>query len=110
MYRVIIDEFHENRRKICKLHQAIFFVFYSIFQLNFTILLILRCLFLLGTIHCLQFTTSFLGALSNMPAVKVFSLYASVAVFVNFLLQVSCFVALMSYDVRRQQVTAFLYG
>ena len=48
--------------------------------------------------------TSFLGALSNMPAVKVFSLYASVAVFVNFLLQVSCFVALMSYDVRRQQV------
>ena len=43
-----------------------------------------------------------------MPAVKVFSLYASVAVFVNFLLQVTCFVALMSLDVRRQQVISNL--
>ncbi|CAB4020925.1 Niemann-Pick C1 [Paramuricea clavata] len=47
------------------------------------------------------------GALSSMPAVKVFSLYASVAVFVNFLLQVTCFVALMSLDVRRQQGERF---
>ena len=53
---------------------------------------------------CVKIYPCFLGALSNMPAVKVFSLYASVAVFVNFLLQVTCFVALMSLDVRRQQV------
>lgn len=35
-------------------------------------------------------TTAFLlGAISSMPAVRTFSLYAGVAVFFNFLLQVS---------------------
>lgn len=35
-------------------------------------------------------TTAFLlGAISSMPAVRTFSLYAGVAVFFNFMLQVS---------------------
>ena len=37
-----------------------------------------------------------------MPAVRVFSLYAAVAVFVDFLLQITCFVALLSLDAKRQ--------
>lgn len=43
------------------------------------------------------------GAMSTMPAVKVFSLYAAVAVLIDFLLQITCFVALMSLDAKRQQ-------
>lgn len=36
-------------------------------------------------------TTAFLlGAISSMPAVRTFSLYAGVAVFFNFILQVCC--------------------
>ena len=41
--------------------------------------------------------------MSNMPAVKVFSLYAAVAVFIDFLFQITWFVALMSLDARRQE-------
>uniref|UniRef100_A0AAQ4QY72 Niemann-Pick disease, type C1 n=1 Tax=Gasterosteus aculeatus aculeatus TaxID=481459 RepID=A0AAQ4QY72_GASAC len=37
----------------------------------------------------------FLGALSNMPAVRTFSLFAGLAVFIDFLLQISCFVSLL---------------
>ena len=37
-----------------------------------------------------------------MPAVRVFSLYAAVAVFIDFLLQITCFVAIMSLDAKRQ--------
>ncbi|PIK57949.1 Niemann-Pick C1 protein [Apostichopus japonicus] len=44
-----------------------------------------------------------LGALSNMPAVKAFSLYAATAVFINFLLQITCFVALLTLDSLRQE-------
>ncbi|XP_065195103.1 NPC intracellular cholesterol transporter 1-like [Sycon ciliatum] len=44
----------------------------------------------------------FLGALSGMPAVRTFSLYAGMAVFVNFILQITVFIALMSLDVRRE--------
>ncbi|MEQ2173802.1 hypothetical protein GOODEAATRI_001206, partial [Goodea atripinnis] len=33
----------------------------------------------------------FLGALSNMPAVRTFSLFAGLAVLIDFLLQISCF-------------------
>ncbi|KOB77248.1 Niemann-Pick C1 protein [Operophtera brumata] len=36
----------------------------------------------------------FLGALSDMPAVRAFALYAGAALLVDFLLQVTCFVAL----------------
>ena len=40
-----------------------------------------------------------------MPAVKVFSLYAAMAVFIDFCLQISCFVGLLPLDARRQEVS-----
>jgi len=44
-----------------------------------------------------------------MPAVKIFSLYAAMAVLIDFLLQISCFVSLLALDAWRQEVhiTAF---
>ncbi|XP_061110400.1 NPC intracellular cholesterol transporter 1 isoform X2 [Conger conger] len=45
----------------------------------------------------------FLGALSNMPAVRTFSLFAGLAVFIDFLLQISCFVSLLGLDIKRQE-------
>ncbi|XP_034834594.1 NPC intracellular cholesterol transporter 1 isoform X1 [Maniola hyperantus] len=44
----------------------------------------------------------FLGALSDMPAVRAFALYAGAALLVDFLLQVTCFVALLALDTKRQ--------
>ncbi|XP_030646365.1 NPC1-like intracellular cholesterol transporter 1 [Chanos chanos] len=44
----------------------------------------------------------FLGALSTMPAVKSFALYAALAVLMDFILQITAFVALLSLDARRQ--------
>ncbi|XP_070689314.1 NPC1-like intracellular cholesterol transporter 1 isoform X2 [Pempheris klunzingeri] len=44
----------------------------------------------------------FLGALSTMPAVKSFALYAALAVLMDFILQMTAFVALLSLDARRQ--------
>ncbi|KAI1900901.1 hypothetical protein AGOR_G00054610 [Albula goreensis] len=44
----------------------------------------------------------FLGALSTMPAVKSFALYAALAVLMDFILQMTAFVALLSLDSRRQ--------
>lgn len=49
----------------------------------------------------------FLGALSDMPAVRAFALYAGAALLVDFLLQVTCFVALLSLDTRRQNDNRF---
>ena len=43
-----------------------------------------------------------LGALTPMPAVKIFSLYAAIAVFIDFVLQITCFVSLMTLDCRRE--------
>ena len=45
------------------------------------------------------------GALSNMPAVRTFSLFAGLAVFIDFLLQISCFVSLLGLDAKRQEVS-----
>ncbi|KAK5909942.1 hypothetical protein CesoFtcFv8_003826 [Champsocephalus esox] len=42
------------------------------------------------------------GALSTMPAVKTFALYAAFAVLMDFVLQMTAFVALLSLDARRQ--------
>lgn len=42
------------------------------------------------------------GALSTMPAVKTFALYAALAVVMDFVLQMTAFVALLSLDARRQ--------
>lgn len=54
--------------------------------------------------HIVTFHILFLGALTSMPAVRVFSLYAALAVLFDFLLQITCFVGLMSLDARRQEV------
>ena len=44
-----------------------------------------------------------LGALTPMPAVQIFSLYAFMAVFIDFLLQITCFVSVLALDARRQE-------
>uniref|UniRef100_A0A672MKP1 NPC1 like intracellular cholesterol transporter 1 n=1 Tax=Sinocyclocheilus grahami TaxID=75366 RepID=A0A672MKP1_SINGR len=44
----------------------------------------------------------FLGALSTMPAVRSFALYAALAVLMDFILQMTAFVALLSLDAQRQ--------
>ncbi|KAM3957916.1 Niemann-Pick type C-1a isoform 1-T1 [Aphomia sociella] len=49
----------------------------------------------------------FLGALSDMPAVRAFALYAGAALLVDFVLQASCFVALLALDTRRQDANRF---
>jgi hypothetical protein len=41
-----------------------------------------------------------------MPAVRAFSLYAATAIFCNFLLQITCFLALFTIDVRREEVNS----
>lgn len=45
-----------------------------------------------------------LGSLSNMPAVKTFALYSTAAIFLNFIFQITVFVALMSLDQKRFEV------
>ncbi|XP_004839969.1 Niemann-Pick C1-like protein 1 [Heterocephalus glaber] len=45
----------------------------------------------------------FLGALTPMPAVRTFALTSGLAVFLNFLLQMTAFVALLSLDSKRQE-------
>lgn len=40
-----------------------------------------------------------------MPAVRTFSLFAGLAIFIDFLLQISCFVSLLGLDARRQEVS-----
>lgn len=45
------------------------------------------------------------GALSTMPAVKSFALYAALAVLLDFVLQMTAFVALLSLDARRQEAS-----
>ncbi|XP_028655809.2 NPC1-like intracellular cholesterol transporter 1 [Erpetoichthys calabaricus] len=49
----------------------------------------------------------FLGALSTMPAVKTFALYAALAVLFDFLLQMTAFVALLSLDAKRQEAMRY---
>ncbi|XP_050509784.1 NPC intracellular cholesterol transporter 1 isoform X4 [Diabrotica virgifera virgifera] len=49
----------------------------------------------------------FLGSLSDMPAVKAFALYAGMALLFDFLLQITCFVSLMSLDIIRQSANRF---
>uniref|UniRef100_T1IKK3 SSD domain-containing protein n=1 Tax=Strigamia maritima TaxID=126957 RepID=T1IKK3_STRMM len=45
----------------------------------------------------------FLGGLSAMPAVRTFALYAGMALLIDFLLQITCFVSLLTLDIRRQE-------
>lgn len=44
----------------------------------------------------------FLGGLSGMPAVRAFALYAGMALLFDFLLQITCFVSLLTLDTKRQ--------
>ena len=44
-----------------------------------------------------------LGSLTRMPAVQTLSIYASAAVFFNFALQITCFVAFMVIDGDRKR-------
>lgn len=46
------------------------------------------------------------GALTPMPAVRTFALTSGLAVILDFLLQMSAFVALVALDSRRQEVGA----
>lgn len=43
------------------------------------------------------------SAINPMPATRVFSMFAALAVFMDFLLQVTAFVALIVFDIRRAQ-------
>ena len=46
----------------------------------------------------------FTGALTDMPAVRVFSLYSAMAVLLDFLFQITVFVAIMTLDAKREEV------
>lgn len=48
-----------------------------------------------------------IGALSDMPAVKTFALYAAVALLLDFLFQITCFVSLLALDDRRYEGRRF---
>ncbi|CAB3365569.1 Hypothetical predicted protein [Cloeon dipterum] len=48
-------------------------------------------------------TCFFLGALSDMPAVRAFALYAGMALLLDFLFQITCFVSLLALDMERQR-------
>ncbi|XP_076063159.1 Niemann-Pick type C-1a isoform X2 [Oratosquilla oratoria] len=49
----------------------------------------------------------FLGALSDMPAVRAFALYAGMSLLINFVLQMTLFVSLFSLDVAREEDNRF---
>ncbi|RNA26124.1 Niemann-Pick C1, partial [Brachionus plicatilis] len=55
---------------------------------------------LTGTTQSAAFLIS---ALTPMPGVRAFSLYASLAIIINFLMQITCFVVLLTLDAKREQ-------
>ncbi|XP_076547894.1 NPC intracellular cholesterol transporter 1 homolog 1b [Osmia lignaria lignaria] len=55
---------------------------------------------LTSTSECLCFL---IGTLSSMPAVNTFALYASLSIFINFILQITAFVSLLSLDEQRYE-------
>ncbi|XP_061187973.1 NPC intracellular cholesterol transporter 1-like [Saccostrea echinata] len=52
---------------------------------------------------CAESLAFFLGALTDMPAVRVFSLYSAMAVLLDFLFQITVFVAIMTLDAKREE-------
>lgn len=50
-----------------------------------------------------------IGSLSDMPAVNTFAMYASVAIILDFMFQITAFVALMTIDQRRFNVRVLFY-
>ena len=63
----------------------------------------------LSACSLLYFSPSLSGALSNMPAVYSFSLYAGLALVIDFILQMTCFVALLMLDSRRMEVLTLFF-
>ncbi|KAL0126706.1 hypothetical protein PUN28_005221 [Cardiocondyla obscurior] len=55
---------------------------------------------LTSTSECFCFL---IGAFSSMPAVNTFAMYASVSILINFFLQITAFIALLSLDSRRAE-------
>ena len=55
---------------------------------------------LTGTTQSAAFLIS---ALTPMPGVRAFSLYASLAIILNFLMQITCFVVLLTLDAKREE-------
>ena len=55
---------------------------------------------LTGTTQSAAFLIS---ALTPMPGVRAFSLYASLAIVLNFLMQITCFVVLLTLDAKREK-------
>ncbi len=54
---------------------------------------------LTGTTQSVAFLIS---AATPMPGVRAFSLYASLAIILNFLMQITCFVVLLTFDSKRE--------
>ncbi|KAJ9578621.1 hypothetical protein L9F63_005111, partial [Diploptera punctata] len=48
-----------------------------------------------------------IGALSDMPAVNTFALYAAVALVLDFLLQITCFISILALDDKRYEARRF---
>lgn len=55
---------------------------------------------LTGTTQSAAFIIS---ALTPMPGVRAFSMYASLAIMINFVMQITCFVVLLTLDAKREQ-------
>lgn len=55
---------------------------------------------LTGTTQSAAFLIS---AMTPMPGVRAFSLYASLAIILNFIMQITCFVVLLTLDAKREQ-------
>ncbi|XP_064102738.1 NPC intracellular cholesterol transporter 1-like [Macrobrachium nipponense] len=56
---------------------------------------------------CSEAACFFLGALSDVPAVKTFALYAGLALLIDIILQLTCFVSLISLDAWRHEGSRF---
>ncbi|KAG7199591.1 hypothetical protein KM043_014196 [Ampulex compressa] len=50
-----------------------------------------------------EFFCFLIGAFSSMPAVNTFALYASLSILINFVLQITAFISLLSLDCRRSE-------
>ncbi|XP_015795177.1 NPC intracellular cholesterol transporter 1-like [Tetranychus urticae] len=54
-----------------------------------------------------EVTCFFIGALSTMPAIRMFALNAALALLIDFLLQMSVFIAVLYLDLERQKSSRF---
>lgn len=54
---------------------------------------------------CSEICCFAIGSISDMPAVNTFAIYAAVAVFMDFVFQITAFVAIMCLDQKRYQVS-----